>query len=244
MLHTPAGPTPLVHVGCMGRETKILLTLLGLLVGVFMGVVALKLFVPRPPEGTGPDIDMASEALPLVDPPSLDPAPIGPPSFSATPEPAAVGVADASAGRSNRFGSPVEPTTLEEPPRDLAVVPVSYEHVVETPASAEMLSASELPLSLPPPPGPVEPYRPTPPAEFQMTPPRTGPVPGETYVTRAGDSWWSLAETAYGDGRLYRALYAWNRSLNDRVSLVPGTSLDIPLEAKLGVAWSTLLPTD
>jgi nucleoid-associated protein YgaU len=69
-------------------------------------------------------------------------------------------------------------------------------------------------------------------------------VPGDTYVTREGDSWWSLAEAAYGDGRLYRALYAWNRSLNERVSLVPGTSLDIPPEAKLGAAWSTLLPTD
>jgi nucleoid-associated protein YgaU len=63
-------------------------------------------------------------------------------------------------------------------------------------------------------------------------------------VTRDGDSWWSLAEAAYGDGRLYRALYAWNRSLNERVSLVPGTTLDIPPEAKLGAAWSTLLPTD
>ena len=35
------------------------------------------------------------------------------------------------------------------------------------------------------------------------------PVPGETYVTQPGDSWWSLAERAYGDGRLYRAIFAW-----------------------------------
>ncbi len=227
----------------MGRETKILLTLLGLLVGVFMGVVALKLFVPRPPEGTGPDIDMASEPLPLVEPPALDPPSMDPPTVSPPSQLPAVVNADPYAGRSSRFGVPAE-SAMEAPPRDLAVVPISYEHVVEPSASPEIPSAAEQPPSLPPPPALAEPYRPTPPAAFQMPPPRTGPVAGETYVTRDGDSWWSLAEAAYGDGRLYRALYAWNRSLNERVSLVPGTSLDIPPEAKLGAAWSTLLPTD
>jgi nucleoid-associated protein YgaU len=166
-----------------------------------------------------------------------------PPSFSPPAQPPAVVSADPYAGRSSRFGSHAEPE-VKEPPRDLAVVPISYEHVVETPASIEIPSAAEPPHSLPPLTAAVEPYRPTPPAAFQLAPPPTGPVAGETYVTRDGDSWWSLAESAYGDGRLYRALYAWNRSLNERVSLVPGTNLDIPPEAKLGAAWSTLLPTD
>jgi nucleoid-associated protein YgaU len=218
----------------MGRETKILLTLLGLLVGVFMGVVALKLFVPRPPEGTGPDIDIAGEPLPLVDPPSL----------SAGSKAPAVVNADQYAGRSSRFGSPAPPS-MEEPPRELAVVPVSYEHAVEAPASIDDPSFAE-PLA--PPSFSAEPLMEAPiqasPAAFAVAPAQNGPVPGETYVTRDGDSWWSLAEAAYGDGRLYRALYAWNRSLNERVSLVPGTTLDIPHEAKLGAAWSLLLPTD
>ncbi len=224
----------------MGRETKILLTLLGLLVGVFMGVVALKLFVPRPPEGTGPDIDMASEPLPLVDPPALEPPATDPPAFSARAQPAAVVQADPYAGRSSRFGAPAG-STIDDPARDLAVVPVSYEHVVDTPSLMEAPASTEPPPSLP---TPIEGSLLTPPAAFPVQAPGTRPLAGNTYVTRDGDSWWSLAEAAYGDGRLYRALYAWNRSLNERVSLVPGTILDIPVEAKMDAAWSTLLPTD
>jgi hypothetical protein len=40
----------------MGRETRILLGLLGLLAGLFVGVLSLKLLVPRPPAGAGPDV--------------------------------------------------------------------------------------------------------------------------------------------------------------------------------------------
>lgn len=221
----------------MGRETKILLTLLGLLAGVFMGVVALKLFVPRPPEGTGPDVDVASEPLPLVEPPDLDSRPIDPPSF----EPPATTRDDAYAVRSSRFAAPppVEPSASAP---DLVVVPVSYEHVVEAPPAAEKISSVEELPSAPPPSFALPGSAPT--ESIAPVAPLRGPAPGDTYVTRDGDSWWSLAEAAYGDGRLYRALYAWNRSLNERVSLVPGTQLDIPPETKLGAAWSTLLPTD
>ncbi len=243
----------------MGRETKILLTILGLLAGVFMGVVSLKLFVPRPPVGTGPDVHVASEPLPLVDPPSLDSPPIDPP---------AVAPDDAYAGRSSRFGSPGR---SELPPETLATVPVAYEHVVTAdgaatgaatpthdlpdlvpPAAIEAIdpeppAASERSFAEPPAPPPADErydQRPLLPVTAPPAVTRSGPAPGDTYVTRAGDSWWSLAEHAYGDGRLYRALYAWNRSLDNRVSLVPGTRLDIPPVVKLGAAWSTLLPTD
>ena len=40
----------------MGREKTILLGFLGLLAGVFVGALSLKLLVPRPPTGAGPDI--------------------------------------------------------------------------------------------------------------------------------------------------------------------------------------------
>ena len=40
----------------MGRETKLLLGFLATLLGVFLGVLSMKLLVPRPPAGTGPDI--------------------------------------------------------------------------------------------------------------------------------------------------------------------------------------------
>ena len=81
-----------------------------------------------------------------------------------------------------------------------------------------------------------------PPAFVPGPPPPT--AVGETYVAQAGDSWWSLAERAYGDGRLYRALFAWNRMLDPRVSLAPGTRLEIPPAAKLGASWPALMPRD
>jgi nucleoid-associated protein YgaU len=66
----------------------------------------------------------------------------------------------------------------------------------------------------------------------------------ESYVAAAGDSWWSLAERAYGDGRLYRALFAWNRAVNPRVSLVPGTALQVPPRSRLAAAWPALIPRE
>jgi len=229
----------------MGRETKILLAILGLLAGVLMGVVSLKLFVPRPPAGTGPDVDMASEPLPLVDPPSLEA-----PAF----DPPAVAHDDPYATRSSRFASPASPA--EAQPKNPFVAPASYEAAddVSAPSVDDTSAApvsSLLPIDPPPVavmPMPIElPARSlSPPSDHEpvVTSPSSGPVQGGTYVTRERDSWWSLAEQAYGDGRLYRALYAWNRSLEPRVSLVPGTRLDIPAAAQLGAAWSTLLPTD
>ena len=68
------------------------------------------------------------------------------------------------------------------------------------------------------------------------------PRPGTAYVAAAGDSWWSLAETVYGDGRIYRALFAWNRSIDPRVSLVPGTPIDLPSRDRLEASWPALLP--
>jgi len=61
-------------------------------------------------------------------------------------------------------------------------------------------------------------------------------------VAQDGDSWWSLAETVYGDGRFYRALFAWNRAVDPRVSLVPGTPLDLPAPERLRAAWPALVP--
>lgn len=78
-------------------------------------------------------------------------------------------------------------------------------------------------------------------------PPAAGPAPRHEvarYVAAAGDSWWSLAERLYGDGRYYRALFAWNRAVNPRVSLVPGTPLELPPLSKLAVAWPALVPDE
>ena len=52
-----------------------------------------------------------------------------------------------------------------------------------------------------------------------MPPVRMLPVAGD-YVVQTGDSWGALADRAYGDGRLYRALFAWNRARDPRVRQV------------------------
>jgi 5'-nucleotidase/UDP-sugar diphosphatase len=73
----------------------------------------------------------------------------------------------------------------------------------------------------------------------------SGPPPSPLaggHVAQPGDTWWSLAERAYGDGRLYRAVYAWNRARDPRITLAPGTPLQIPPLADLTAAWPHLMP--
>ena len=65
----------------MGRESKFLLSLLGLLAGIFVTALALRLFIPRPPEGAGPDIHTLTfnPFAETVPPPDLTPSPEKPP---------------------------------------------------------------------------------------------------------------------------------------------------------------------
>jgi len=240
----------------MGRETKLLLALLGLLAGVFLGVTSMKLFVPRPPAGAGPDVhsDIAlTEAQALVEPPDLSPP--APPAdavaaTSAPPPPDAASPDNhGSATLTSRFGGGAMTDAVSDP----FVVAASYE-------AAEQLPA---PLSAPDPPAaPAPPAIQQPPADLQSPPSFQRPVSppaslvdpgsppplaaplGKTYVAQAGDSWWLLAERAYGDGRLYRALFAWNRMIDPRVTLAPGTHLELPPAAQLGASWPGLLPRD
>jgi len=202
----------------MGRETKLLLGLLATLLGVFVGVLSMKLLVPRPPAGAGPDVhpDLAAvEPHDVVEPP--EPA-FGPSAFAAAPP-------------------LLPPPPADGPPRrDPFVSPASFEQ----PASAEPpapLAADdgETPAAG----GAIAPPDPQP-AAFA---PDAAPVPlAGGYVVMPGDSWWSVAERSYGDGRLYRALFAWNRTANPRLTLAPGTPLDIPPLANLAAAWPHLVP--
>jgi len=238
----------------MGRETKILLGLLGLLAGVFMGVLSMKLFVPRPPAGAGPDVhtELADTATghDLVEPPRLT---MRASDFAAAPPlvPAAVAAPD-----DGRFAPTADPrdryatgesgfdrgvisaaaAAEPSPPRhDPLVAPASFEQAaaspssfgqVDPPAAAGRVDDARQPFPLD--------------AEVPSGPPPASLAGG--HVAQPGDTWWSLAERAYGDGRLYRAVYAWNRARDPRITLAPGTPLQIPSRADLTAAWPQLMP--
>ena len=239
----------------MGRETKILLALLATLAGVFVGVLSMKLLVPRPPAGAGPDVhvDVAStEAHELVDPPTLSPPDHRPADI--VPDTDMTSFADAGPPPAARYAEAVKGPEAGDllPPPMAMEPPVGQSLGTPPPTSAiearEPVSAAAIPAAPPR----RDPF--VAPAGFQMpntpppdreTAPLAGPMPtvSAAYVANPGDSWWGLAERAYGDGRLYRALFAWNRVIDPRVSLAPGTRLEIPSRVKLEAAWPKLMPT-
>jgi 5'-nucleotidase / UDP-sugar diphosphatase len=236
----------------MGRETKILLALLATLAGVFLGVLSMKLLVPRPPVGAGPDvhIDVASaEPHELVAPPSLSPPALGPTATEPTVDEAGL---PPPPSRSADRGFTPDSGDLLPPP-----LPVDAPSDAPPATMAQTAARNDdhpmFPQAIPAAPTRRDPF--VAPAGLQMPiaqPPITEPVPpaeplpaaAAAYVTNPGDSWWDLAEQAYGDGRLYRALFAWNRVIDPRVSLAPGTRLEIPPRTRLEAAWPKLMPTE
>ena len=256
----------------MGRETKILLALLATLAGVFLGVLSMKLLVPRPPVGAGPDvhIDVASaEAHELVDPPSLSPPSPGPAAadsgFAAAnpqaPGRYAEGPLNTDSGDLLQPPMPLDapaaapPATMPQaaarsddrpvPPPASPTVPLRHDPFV-APAGLQMPITQPLGTqSSGTQSSGIQPYGRQPPVNEGIPPAESLPVPSvAAYVANPGDSWWDLAERAYGDGRLYRALFAWNRVIDPRVSLTPGTRLEIPPRARLEMAWPKLMPAE
>lgn len=307
----------------MGRETRILMGLLGLLAGLFVGVLSLKLLVPRPPAGAGPDVhgDVAFQVpQAIVDPPAPGPrlwgAGVAPPALVATvvPPPSDRPPAGAFPTESSRahddLGFPPDmtidpPATIAEAAAEASadpfvssaawqrpadtdeestagVVPASRFTRIESDASdtssppafgddpaapavrgwpdeqpdppafapgryeQDMPAFSQAPYGSPAPADQTAPaaVAPTFSPQLPAVAPAVvaGPIEG-SHVVATGDSWWSVAERAYGDGRLYRALFAWNRALDPRVALAPGTSLQVPPRERLEAAWPKLMPT-
>ena len=236
----------------MGRETKILLALLATLAGVFLGVLSMKLLVPRPPIGAGPDVhvDVAdTEQHELVDPPSPSPPAFGP----AAGSPAAGGASFADAGplvppRSPERGFTPEAGDLLPPPMALeppvGQSPGTSSSTVEI-ATSGPVAAAAVPATPPrrdpfvAPAGLQQPI-----TQQPITESAPMPTSAAAYVASPGDSWWGLAERTYGDGRFYRALFAWNRKIDPRVSLAPGTRLEMPSRARLEAAWPKLMPAE
>ena len=66
---------------------------------------------------------------------------------------------------------------------------------------------------------------------------------GDTYLTKDGDSFWSLATEHYGDGQFFHALYEQNRgAVQDFDNLPSGTKIDIPDQDSLRRRWPELCP--
>jgi 5'-nucleotidase len=273
----------------MGRETKILLGVLGLLAGVFVGVLSMKLFVPRPPDGAGPDVHADHDFVQsqdVVDPPTLGPRawdfaaapPLVSDNAATPPPPDAQAVPPAAAEPRPLVPPPAASDELLGPPPDaIAAEPPRSRFAVQPAAASAPVTATELvepeteqAAVVPPTGGGLDPtstrstgaaapplardpfvartawQEPVAAASLDApsaTPGRPPAVAGGRHTVQAGESWWSLAEQAYGDGRLYRALFAWNRVLDPRVALAPGTVLEVPPLPKLEAAWPTLMPS-
>jgi len=260
----------------MGRESKFLLSLLGLLAGIFVTALALRLFIPRPPEGAGPDIHTLSfnPFAETVPPPDLTPSPEKRPLQRV----ATISDTTQTQTRFQNIEASFEPSfeqadqedfslpamKIDDPPTLEAVdetpaldsqesgvkqfpdienknapwqIPTAVETLPEAPSATAVDNVNS---QLPPQSLPIA----NSPPQTAITKPMKKLSPGMLYDVQEGDSWWQLAETAYGDGRYYRSLFAWNKALEPRVSLSPGTTLEIPQANQLQLAWPRLIPAE
>lgn len=240
----------------MGRETKFLLAVLAALTGAFVGVLSMKLLVPRPPAGAGPDVEVPQEFASeqdLVEPPSLGQRSLPASAFAAAPDfapaggdtaapPAAIPPRDPFVARTAFQPAAVEADDPapqpQSPPSDLAPPPAEFVAASDARPINPVEEMQAPPAAAPSRYTAVEPGVAV---ERPVPEPSALPITGE-HIVQPGDSWWSLAERAYGDGRLYRAIFAWNKALDPRVALTPGTRLEIPPAARLQAAWPRLMP--
>ena len=281
-------PPPVAPRRSSRREKTILLAMLGTLAGAFVGVLSMKLLVPRAPNGAGPDIQLesvGSGAVDLVDPPVLTALP---PTAAIPPDPfrslglppaapgdektalhsgepsAGDGPDDAAAVDADRSDAALAAGRYSRRPASDRLTPIAATDLAPIPADAKPPASrfAGNPLRAP---GEAPPstQRPAFASASDRSDPREGVVPtaairpldprsargdaaapsaGSGYVVQEGDTWWSVAESTYGDGRLYKALFAWNRTLDPRVSLAPGTRLELPREEQLRAAWGRLVP--
>jgi hypothetical protein len=223
----------------MGREKKMLLALLSVLACAFVGVLLTKLLVPRPPTGAGPDVhaeDSAAKSHDLVEPPAFSSRGGSESNTSFVESRSRRTTSDFGGGPRLSNSAGEASAQAASPPFELTKQELTKEELTKQdpfvrPAALEQpLPAATMDAV------PVIPAGPSGPPSRS-----TGVAAGSWYVAAVGDSWWSLAERAYGDGRLYRALFAWNRVLDPRVSLAPGTRLEIPPQSRLESAWPKLV---
>ena len=77
------------------------------------------------------------------------------------------------------------------------------------------------------------------------TAPKTDSSSSDTYVTVPGDSLWAIAQSAYGDGRYFRALYELNQlKLKQSEPLPAGTTIKLLAPSELRKKFPTICPRD
>ena len=259
----------------MGRESKFLLSLLGLLAGIFVTALALRLLIPRPPEGAGPDIHTLTfnPFAETVPPPDLTPSPekktlqhkANAPDASQTQPrfPNVEASFEPSFNQTNPNDFPLSATKLDNPPTlepiqktpapdnqepgierfpdvEKKNAPWQKQETIQIFPEASTQAVDDVNSQLPPQSPPIA----NSPLQTTTTKSIKKLSPGMLYDVQEGDSWWQLAESAYGDGRYYRSLFAWNKTLQPRVSLSPGTTLEIPQANQLQLAWPRLIPAE
>lgn len=68
--------------------------------------------------------------------------------------------------------------------------------------------------------------------------------PPMTFVVGEGDSYWSIAQVVYNDGRYFRALYEHNKSVTPDFEVLPGTILVTPAKSDLIKLWPNQCPRE
>lgn len=239
----------------MGRETKILLGLLGSLCGVLVISLIGKLTIVRPPDGAGVDV------LP-PEPSAVGHITVDPPDYRRDGEIRAIGQDDQRIAslHSKTFPEGIRLTGAEQP-TETVVEPSGDESPGSSRLVDDMTSTAEapvsvmerqttsvdsvLPLAEPTDDGGESLTTVDPPVE-RVDPIRSRPSirVGSAVVVADGDTWWNIAERAYGDGRWYRPLYAWNKKLDPRLALKSGTRIVVPTVNELEAAWSPIIPRE
>jgi nucleoid-associated protein YgaU len=84
------------------------------------------------------------------------------------------------------------------------------------------------------------------PSSIDSVPAFKAPTRGSSiYVSKPGDSFWSIATAQYGDGRLFDALFCWNRGRVKNFEDLPvETRLEIPAKIELVRRWPERCPQD
>ncbi|MDB2525587.1 LysM peptidoglycan-binding domain-containing protein [Mariniblastus sp.] len=63
------------------------------------------------------------------------------------------------------------------------------------------------------------------------------------YTTQTGDTYWSISEKTYQDGRYFRALFCHNQSNHPDYNLVAGLELNTPAKCELERQWPAECPS-